>query len=149
MIFGLIILSVLIGTLLPVQAGLNAELTKILKNPFMGAFISFFTGTLTLGLILLFQKAPLGDLKRLAGIPPQYFLGGMMGALFVGSSIFLIPRMGATAMMAAFVTGQLLSSIIIDHNGWLHLPVYAITPQRIAGIILLFVGLLLVVKKTT
>lgn len=148
MIFGLVLLTVLIGTLLPVQAGLNAELTKILKHPFLGAFISFAMGALTLALIIIVQRAPVGDLKRIFSIPPQYFLGGMMGALFVGSSIFMIPRLGATTMMAAFVVGQLISSVIIDHNGWFNLPTYSVTPVRIVGIILLFSGLWLVVKKT-
>lgn len=148
MIFGLIILTVLIGTLLPVQAGLNAELTKILKHPFLGAFLSFAIGTVTLASIILVQKAPLGDLKRLSDIPPYYYLGGMLGALFVGSSIYMIPRLGATTMMASFVVGQLVSSVIIDHKGWLNLPVYPVSPMRIVGIILLFAGLLLVVKKT-
>ncbi len=148
MILGLAILTVCIAALLPVQAGLNAELTKILRHPFLGALISFAMGTITLTLIVLFQKTPVGDLRRLFSIPPPYYLGGMMGALFVGSSIYMIPRLGATTMMAAFVTGQLLSSIIIDHNGWFNLPVYPITPTRILGVILLFAGLFLVVKKT-
>ncbi len=148
MVFLLVVLTVMIGTLLPVQASLNAELTKLLKHPYLGAFISFFTGTLTLSLIILIQRAPVGDLKRLGSIPFHYYMGGMMGALFVGSSIFLIPRLGPTLMMASFVTGQLISSVIIDHYGWFNMPVYAITPQRIIGIILLFSGLLLVIKKT-
>jgi len=148
MIFGLVVLTVLIGTLLPVQAGLNAELTKILKHPFLGAFISFFMGAVTLAVIILCQRTPVGDLKRIFSIPPQYFLGGMMGALFVGSSIFMIPRLGATTMMASFVVGQLISSIIIDHNGWFNLPTYSVTPMRILGIIMLFAGLWLVINKT-
>jgi bacterial/archaeal transporter family-2 protein len=148
MIFLLIALTVIIGTLLPVQASLNAELTKILKHPYLGAFISFFTGTLTLGVLIFFHQVPLGDLRRLGEVPIHYYLGGLMGALFVGSSIFLIPRLGPTMMMAAFVTGQLLSSVVIDHFGWFHVPVYPVTPQRIVGIILLFAGLLLVIKKT-
>lgn len=148
MIFGLALLTVLIGTLLPVQAGLNAELTKILKHPLLGAFISFTMGALTLAILILFQKTSLGDLRRLTSIPPYYYLGGMMGALFVGSSIFMIPRLGATTMMAAFVTGQLVSSVIVDHNGWFNLPVYQVTTSRIIGIVLLFAGLLLVVKKS-
>lgn len=147
MIFLLILLTVLIGTLMPVQAGLNAELTKILKHPFLGALISFATGTLVLGLIVLTQRVPVGDLRRFTHIPPQYFLGGIMGALFVGSSIFLIPRLGATTMMSAYVVGQLLMAVVIDHYGWLGVPSYPVQPQRILGIILLFVGLFLVVKK--
>ncbi len=147
MILALALLTVLIGTLLPVQAGLNAELTKILRHPFLGAFISFSIGAMTLATIIIFQKTPVGDFKRLLSIPPYYYLGGVMGALFVGSSIFMIPRLGATTMMAAFVTGQLVSSVIIDHYGWFNLPTYQINPMRIAGIILLFAGLFLVVRK--
>lgn len=147
MILGLTLLTLLIGTLLPVQAGLNAELTKILKHPFLGAFISFSMGAITLATIIVFQKTPVGDLKRLLSIPPYFYLGGVMGALFVGSSIYMFPRLGATTMMTAFVIGQLLSSVIIDHYGWFNLPTYHVTPMRIAGIILLFAGLFLVVRK--
>lgn len=147
MLFLLVAATILIGTLLPVQAGLNAELTRTLQHPFAGAFISFFTGALVLGVIILIHPAPVGDLRRLTTLSPQYFLGGALGALFVGSSIFLFPRIGATTMMAAFVTGQLISSVIMDHNGWLGLPVYQVNWVRIIGIILLFSGLFLVVKK--
>lgn len=148
MIFGLIAVTVLIATLLPMQAGINAELTRTLKHPLMGAFISFAIGSITLAIAMFFEKSPIGDLKRLLQIPPQLYIGGAMGALFVGCSIFMIPRLGATTMMACFVTGQLLSSIVIDHNGWFNLPVYAITPQRIVGVALLFAGVFLVVKKS-
>jgi bacterial/archaeal transporter family-2 protein len=144
----LIALTIVIGTLLPVQASLNSELTRLLRHPFLGAFISFFIGTITLSLIILFQRVPLGDLRRLSDIPLPYYFGGMLGALFVGSSIFLIPRLGPTVLMGAFVTGQLIGSVLIDHFGLFNLPVYSITPQRIIGIILLFTGLFLVIKKT-
>jgi bacterial/archaeal transporter family-2 protein len=148
MIFFLIIVTVLIGTLMPFQAAINAELTKLLKHPYLGAFISFFTGTLVLAFIIIFQRIPLGDLKRLTLVPPYYYLGGLMGALFVGSSIFLIPRLGATTMMAAFVAGQLIMSIIMDHYGLLGLPTYPVTTYRVLGVIMLFLSLLLIVKKS-
>jgi transporter family-2 protein len=148
MIFLLVAITVIIGTLLPVQASINAELTKFLRHPYLGAFISFFIGSVTLAVLILFNSTPLGDWRRLGEVPLQYYFGGVMGALFVGSSIFLIPRLGPTMMMAAFVTGQLVSSVVIDHYGWFNLPVYPVTPQRILGIILLFSGLLLVIKKT-
>lgn len=148
MIFVLVAVTVLIATLLPMQAGLNAELTRTLKHPLLGAFISFSIGALTLAIVMVFEKSPIGDLKRLLSIPPQYYLGGAMGALFVGCSIFMIPRLGATTMMAAFVTGQLISSVIIDHFGLFNLPVYQVSLQRVFGLILLFCGVFLVVKKT-
>ena len=32
MIYGLVVLAIIIGTLMPLQAGLNAELTRVLKR---------------------------------------------------------------------------------------------------------------------
>lgn len=149
MIFVLIAAAILVGLLMPVQAGLNAELTRFLKHPFLGAFISLCTGSIALLLLMLVQGFPVQEIKRIGEVPPVLFLGGIFGALFVGSSIFFIPRMGATSMIAALITGQLLMSVIMDHYGLLGLPTYPTTLTRIAGVILLFVGVLLVVKKSS
>jgi transporter family-2 protein len=148
MIFILVLVTVLIGALMPFQAGINAELGRQLKHPYLGAFISFFTGTLVLSGLILYHRIPLTDMKRVFSIHPIYLLGGLMGALFVGSSIFLIPRVGATTMIASYVVGQLLMSVIIDHYGWLGLMIYPVTSTRVIGIFLLFLGLLLVIKKS-
>ncbi len=142
-----IVIAVIIGCLMPIQAGINFELTRFIKHPYLGAFVSFFMGTLVLGFIILFQQAPFSELKRLTTASPHLLLGGMMGALFVGSSIFLVPRMGATLMIGAYVTGQLLMSVVMDHYGLFGLTIQPITMSRLLGIFLLFVGLFLVVKK--
>lgn len=146
MIFAFVIVAVLIGTMMPMQAGLNAELTRTLKHPFMGAFISLTTGAILVSILVVFNGG-FSPLKRLNEVPPHLYLGGILGALFVGSSLFLIPRMGATAMIGAFITGQLLGSVIIDHYGLMGLQPHPLNLTRIAGVILLFAGLLLVVKK--
>lgn len=148
MIFILIMTAVLVGLLMPVQAGLNAELTRFLKHPFLGAFISLTTGSIAVFLIMLVQGFPLQELKRLPDVPPVLFLGGLLGAIFVGSSIYFIPRLGATTMIAAFITGQLVMSVIIDHFGFFSLSTYPVTLTRIVGVFLLFAGLFLVIKKS-
>jgi transporter family-2 protein len=146
MIFGFVFLAIIIGCMMPVQAGLNAELTRIMRQPLLGAFISLSVGAVVVSVIVFFQGG-LNELKRLPEVPPHLFLGGILGALFVGSSLFFIPKMGATSMIAAFITGQLLGSIIIDHYGLLGLTPHPIGLTRIIGVILLFVGVFLVVKK--
>lgn len=148
MIFILVLITILIGALMPFQAGINAELGRQLKHPYLGAFISFLTGTLVLSALILYHKIPMTELKRVFSIHPIYLLGGLMGALFVGSSIFLIPRVGATTMIASYIVGQLIMSVVIDHFGWLGLMNYPVTSTRMFGIFLLFLGLFLVIKKT-
>lgn len=148
MLIFLVLLAIVIGSLMPIQAGLNAELGRIVQNPFVGALISFTTGTIALGLIVLFQGSIIEYARRLPFHAPHLLMGGFLGAIFVGASIFLIPKLGATTMIGAFVTGQLLMSLIIDHYGFLGMPVNPISLQRIMGVILLFAGLLLVIRKT-
>lgn len=147
MIFIYILVAIIIGSMMPVQAAINAELTRLVRHPYLGALISFTIGTLALGIMVIMQGLPIAELKRLSSASPHLFIGGVLGALFVGSSIFLIPKMGATTMIAAFVTGQLLMSVCIDHYGLLGIPVNQVSITRIVGIILLFIGLLLVVRK--
>jgi transporter family-2 protein len=147
MIFILIAVAIIIGSLMPIQAAINAELTRLVRHPYLGALISFTIGTLALSIMVMIQGVPIAEIKRLSGASPHLFIGGVLGALFVGASIFLIPKMGATTMIAAFVTGQLLMSVVIDHYGLLGLPTMQITMTRLIGIILLFAGLLLVVRK--
>jgi len=146
MIFAFVILAIVIGALMPIQAGLNAELTRQLKNPFIGAFVSLAIGAIAVSSLVIFSGGMSG-LKRLNEVPPHLFLGGILGAIFVGSSLFFIPRMGATAMIAAFITGQLLGSVIIDHYGLMGLAVSPINITKVIGVILLFIGLFLVIKK--
>lgn len=146
MIFGLAIMAIMIGILMPVQAGLNAELTRHLRHPYLGAFISLTIGAMLVSILVLFNGS-ISELKRLAGTPPHLYLGGIMGALFVGSSLFLIPKMGATAMVACFISGQLVGSVIIDHYGLMGLNSHPLTMGRLVGIAFLFIGLLLVLKK--
>lgn len=146
MIFGFVALAILIGTLMPVQAGLNAELTRYLKHPYLGAFISLSVGAIVVSALVMLNGG-FGELKRLGQIPIHLYLGGILGAIFVGSSLFFIPKMGATAMIAAFVTGQLIGSVIIDHYGLLGLTPNPVSLTRIFGIILLFAGLFLVIRK--
>lgn len=149
MIFAYVVLAVLIGTLMPVQAVLNTQLTKLLGHPYLGAFISLATGTLAVGLLILIRGFTFTDIKRVSEVPIHLFLGGILGALFVGSSLFFIPKLGATAMIGAFITGQLLGSVLIDHFGLIGLPPTPLSLTRSMGVFLLFLGLFLIVKKNT
>lgn len=149
MIFMFALLAIVIGTLMPLQAGLNAELTRHLNHPFLGALISLASGALIVSIFVMFSGYGFSDLKKLISAPPHLMLGGVLGAIFVGSSLFFIPRMGATAMIAAFITGQIIGSLVIDHYGMLSLAPAPVSLQRIIGVFFLFIGLFLVLRKNS
>jgi transporter family-2 protein len=54
------------------------------------------------------------------------------------------PKLGAALLMSCLVAGQLLSSVIFDHMGWLGYAPRPISPGRIAGVACLGVGIWLI-----
>ena len=140
------LLGVVVGGFLAVQAPVNAELSRNLGMPVAAAGISFFVGAVVLGLITLVmvttQTAPPLNWRA----PPlwMFLLGGFLGASFVTCNILLVPRLGAASLMAFLITGQLIAGLLVDRFGAFGLAVREITMGRIAGVILLLAGALLV-----
>jgi transporter family-2 protein len=56
----------------------------------------------------------------------------------------LIPRLGAAALMAFLVAGQLIAGMVIDRIGLLGVAVREISVGRIAGALLLVAGAVMV-----
>lgn len=134
----------LIGCLLAIQGSINTQLTTFLRHPLQGALVNFLVGFICLiGLNLLFrtQTPDWGTLKT---APWYLFAGGMLGAIFVSSVIFFIPKIGVTTVLAASIGGQLIASSIIDHFGFFGLTAQPISLGRIAGILLLMGGVFLI-----
>ena len=78
--------------------------------------------------------------------PGYYLLGGVLGAAYVFSALVLVSEIGAGAVAAATVTGQLTTSVILDRIGFLGLEQTPLTASRVAGVGLLLTGTYLVVR---
>ena len=129
---------------MPIQAGVNSQLGKLLGHPLQAALISFVTGALAMFLACLLTGNIFPSYEKLASIPWYLFLGGILGSTLVLAAIYFAPILGATVLIASIITGQLILSIIVDHFGWLGFPVHPISSGRIVGIICLFAGVVLV-----
>ena len=68
------------GTVLPFQAGLNAELAGWLHSPIRAAFVSFVVGTIALLVLSVLVWRPLPSGARLAHTPWWVWIGGLVGA---------------------------------------------------------------------
>ena len=82
---------------------------------------------------------------ELTQVPAWTLAGGLIGAAFVAVATVLIPRMGAAALICLVVFGQMIGSLLLDHFGVLHAR-QPIDASCIAGIVLMAVGALLVVR---
>ncbi len=141
-----ILIGLLVGSLLPWQPLVNSRLGQELHSPLWGAFLSFAGGAIILGILVLTQ-GKLGErLGKLSDLPLWMYSGGLMGALFVGASIFLIPRIGATSLSISFILGQITMSVFMDHFGWGGLSVRTMDGSRAIGIFLFLLGLYFIMR---
>lgn len=139
-----VLLALVAGMLMPVQAGVNALLKNHLQSSEAAAFVSFAVGTLVLGVYLVLRRIPLPLGPAAHQADWWMWLGGTLGAFFVAATIFLAFRLGAGTMMGLIVAGQLFAAIILDHFGLLGFPLHPVSWQRLAGAGLLVAGAVLI-----
>ena len=139
-----ILLGIVAGISVPTQAGINAQLGLWTKSPVLAATISFMVGTLTLIVYALVTRIPLPALATATAHPWWIWVGGSLGAFFVTATIILVPKLGATTMVALVLAGQMTASLALDHFGALGFPLHPISPGRIIGVLMLCGGVWLV-----
>ena len=144
---GLALLALVAGVVLTVQVGVNSALRGGVGNPVMAALISFVVGSAALLAFLLLTRTPWPGRPQLLAAPGWAWLGGVLGAFYVVSTIVVGPRIGAAALLALIVLGQLATSLLVDHFGWLGFPQHPLTPLRVLGSLMLFGGVLLIVHR--
>jgi transporter family-2 protein len=132
---------------LTVLAGLAGSVQVAVMGRFGGrvgvlealAFATSVQLVLSFG-ILLAARAGIGGLAGAFRTPAWMWLGGVMGLIVVLSITFAQPRIGATATIGILIAGQLVMGALIDRFGLFGVDQIAISPARIAGIVLLGIG---------
>lgn len=133
------------GIVVALQPSINARLaqrTGLLES----SCISFAVGTVALYVAVLL--AGRGSFRGAMAAPAWELTGGLLGAFFVTITIFVVPRIGTAAAMAAIIGAQLVTGVMLDHFGLLggrHIPMDG---GRLLGIALLLAGGWLVFRRT-
>ena len=141
-----ILLALAIGLLLPIQVGINTELAQRISSPITASFFSFAVGTIGLMIYFWVSRDPWPTLNTVTTLPKWLWLGGLIGAFAVFGSIVSGPKIGLLSLVALVLTGQLLASLIMDHNGWFGFPVRELSLGRISGSVLLLIAVILIHK---
>jgi transporter family-2 protein len=118
----------------------------VVESPVLSAFISFVVGTVALFAYLLISGVPLGNLATAKGAPAIAWVGGLLGAFFVASAVTLVPRLGVAMTFSLIIAGQMIVTLVIDHFGFLGVPVKEVSPARVGGILLITVGVIIIRK---
>lgn len=141
------LLAIAVGALLPVQVAMNMSLRVPFRDPVLAALPNFLVGTALIAAYVVLMRSKLPSAAALAQVPAWAWLGGLIGAAYVVGSLHLGPRIGATLLLALILAGQMAMSLAVDHFGLLGFPHHPINLPRLAGVVLLVAGALLIVKN--
>jgi bacterial/archaeal transporter family-2 protein len=140
-----IIIALLSGAVLPIQAGLNARLGTAAQSPVYASAISFVVGTVALIIYILVtrQTASVAGMKEL---PSYIWLGGLLGAFYVTAIVLLFPKLGPGLTFGLVVAGQMIVSVLLDHYNILVAQQTPISYMKVLGIILVVAGVVIIRK---
>lgn len=140
------VLAVLVGVALTVQIGMNATLRFGLGSPILATIVNFAVGLAALVAVAIASGARVTP-GTTSSVPAWAWFGGLLGAAYVASTTVLGPRLGAAALLALTLAGQMIAALAVDQYGVLGFPQNPVTPARLAGAVLLVVGALLVIRR--
>ncbi len=138
-----LVLGVLGGVALATQSGVNS-LLKVMwaQHPMLSAAVSFTVGALALIIMVIALRVKIPSLQKGESNSTQWWhwCGGVMGAYLVAASIFLVPIVGASVLVALILAGNLGAAVVLDHFGIIGFKQRSINVQRFLGIMLLCAG---------
>jgi bacterial/archaeal transporter family-2 protein len=140
------ILMVVAGGFIALQSPINSHLGRAV-GAIQGAFVSFAVGTAVLLLAALVARGGLGQISGVRDVTWIYLTGGILGAGYVTTALLSVRSLGTGGVIAATIAGELTVAVLIDQFGWFGVTQQVITPARVAGIVLLALGVLLVVRN--
>ncbi|MEM7623809.1 MAG: DMT family transporter [Planctomycetota bacterium] len=139
---GLVAAAFLAGCVIAFQPAMNAAFGRAAGGPFGAALNNFVVGVCAMLVAIALLRAWPDYPKASRDAPWWTWVGGLLGAGFVISSILLVPRLGAGVFITAMVTGQIVCSLVIDHFALVGMDRRPVTPAKIVGVSIMIVGLL-------
>ncbi|WP_208108762.1 DMT family transporter [Cognatilysobacter terrigena] len=139
------LLVLLAGGAIALQAPTNVMLARAGGSPLLAALISFAVGTLALFVAWL-ASGSRPAVASFGPLPWYAWIGGLYGASYVAIAAYAAPRIGLAALITIGVAGQIVMALWLDHHGALGLPRSPVSMARIAGAALVVAGVVLVRK---
>lgn len=133
---------VVAGALVSVQSPINAALGRGIGSAMGAATVSFAVGLIAL-LILTLALGDGASLTKVGKVPASLLIGGLMGAVFVFSSLWAVPILGVLTTAMVVILGQMVAALVMDQMGAFGLTQTDITPQRLLAAALVLAGVVL------
>jgi bacterial/archaeal transporter family-2 protein len=141
----LLLFTIFLGIVLAVHLAMNGKVGASLNNPRVGNGLFWCIGALA-AVIIGATGWQSGALDGLKDVHPILLTAGALGACLVFAIAWLIPQVGAGAVMITLIAGQVLGGMILSHYGWLGSPVRPISLVNIVGAAVMVGGVLLATR---
>ncbi|WDT84694.1 DMT family transporter [Alteromonas sp. 009811495] len=138
------ILAVFAGAAITLQAGMNARLGVLFKNPLLATAIAFLMACIFTLIFMVATHRQLPIASDIKAVPTYLWFGGILSAFGVGSYYYLIPKMGVGSLMSFALSGQLILAVIAGHFGWFEQPIKPITMKTIVGLLAMVLGIIFI-----
>jgi transporter family-2 protein len=133
-----------VGLLVGLQPVVNARMGQHVGD-LGAAFVSIVISLVVIAVVLLVAGHP-SRLSGLSAFRPEWVIGGVGGAAVVTIGLIAVRPLGAGGVIALLVAGQLLIAVLADRFGWFGLHVVGLGAGRIAGLVLVIAGTLLITR---
>ncbi len=143
-----ILFVVVMGALTTVEAGSTAQLSRSLRSPWWAGLV--FGVASALGLLLclvaasLLAGARLPSAQDAAAAPWWAWVAGFIAAGYAVSMLMFAETLGSALFTGLTVTAAILTSVLLDHMGWVGFKEHPATVLRLCGTGLMVAGLVLV-----
>lgn len=139
-----VILAFSAGVALVMQQAVNAHLRSGLGSASWAGLVSYAVGIVCMALLVVLLRDPVPSAAGAARLPWWVWIGGALGAIYIGLSIVLVPQLGSATFVALIIAGQMLASVVFDHYGWFGLAQRSVDVPRLIGAVLLVAGVVLI-----
>ena len=142
------IVMVLAGVGIPIMAAMNAGLGTRLQSPALAAVILFSIGLIVAITYLIFVEG-LPARLHVPETPWYFYLGGFFVMFYILTITWVAPRFGVANAVAFVLLGQLFAICVIDHFGLFGAMRFELSSQRVAGLVVMGIGVFMVLAKST
>lgn len=129
------------GIGIPIMATMNGSLGQKLESPYAASVI-LFTLAFAIAVAATILTGPPAR-STVTAAPIWLMFGGAFVAFYILSITVAGPIIGIGNAVFLVLLGQIISTAIIDHFGWLGAPLSPISPKKLFGIAFMVVGIYL------
>ncbi len=138
------LLALGMGAAISIYLPMISQSARILGAPVLGN-VPFFAIAFLSSVVLVFVTGhKLPTMAKLAEVPAWLFIAGVVSALMIFGSSYLVPRIGTGALFVLLVAGQIIIGAVINHYGLLGVPEQSISTFKFSGTVLVLAGAVLV-----